>query len=342
MNISVFLARQRRVLLIGLLSLLLHLLALALVDGRFIVPTPIAASAPLTLRLAMTPAPIAAEAPASAPPSSAHTPSPKPAPAPSPSLPPAAPLADEPAPPAPSQLTAAPTPPAAQTVPPEFRQRRNDEDGGERPQAMPPRYRVDSLPATRIDYTVHISQAGAPAQDGGAARLDWRTDNQRYRLELDGVLGNLVSEGGMDDAGIAPERADELQGAVAARTVFDRAGAPLPQGAQDSASVLLQLAGMGRADPMQMQDVLEFWIGSADGGRVERYQVLGEETVATGIGALATLHLTRMGRVGEARVDVWLAPQQSWMPVQIRVTEPGGAARTQTLATIEIGGAPGS
>jgi hypothetical protein len=349
MTLFAFLAPHRRLLGIGLLSLLLHLLALAWIDMRAQPPAPGAAPA-LAVRLVQPGA--AGKAPPSPPaPESAstsettsrpsrvnaeHPPAPRVAATPRVAGQSPAPTASE---------SASESESESATAMPE-------QQRAALPVAMPGQYRVRPAPAARIDYRVTVSRAGATPRDDGSARLDWRSDGMRYRITLDGVLGGLESEGGLDDAGIAPERVLEAQGTGKASTRFDRRGRaivagvgaasyPLAAGSQDSASLLLQLAGMGMADPDQLQEVVEFWVGGIAGARIERYQVMGTESVDTGIGALETLRLLRLDPLDSAQLELWLAPQQAWLPVQLRLTQPDGAVRTQTLATIEIAAAPG-
>jgi len=313
MRFSVFLVRHARLLGIGLLSLLLHLAALAWLD----LPAQRAAdavnSAPLAVRIARAEARAAAPAPVPAPAARPVTDS-EPAPA-------LAPL-DEPAAvalPALSPLQAG-------------------EPGAVQPSAMPGQFRVSPAPPARIDYRLG---------DGGSARLAWRTDGSSYRIEVDGILGQLDSEGGLDDGGLAPLRAGEPAGAGRATTEFDRERgvivshlgarrAQLAGGAQDRASLLLQLAGMGRANPDQLRGVLTFWIGAAGGARQERYEAMGMETLDTGIGAVAALRLAQLAPQGTPRLEIWLAPGHDWLPVQLRLTMPDGMVRTQVLAALEI------
>ena len=309
MRFSVSLARHGRLLGIGLLSLLLHLGALAWLE----LPARRAADAfdatPLAVRIAQAEIGkvVAAASPA-------------------------------PASPAPSETVVVPRPAPEPAATPAFAPLQASEHGDVRPSAMPGQFRVSPAPPARIDYRLG---------DGGSARLAWRTDGSSYRLEVDGILGQLDSEGGLDDGGLAPLRAGEPAGPGRATTEFDRERgvivshlgarrAQLAGGAQDRASLLLQLAGMGRANPDQLRGVLTFWIGAAGGARQERYEAMGMETLDTGIGALEALRLAQLAPMGAPRLEIWLAPGRDWLPVQLRLTMPDGAVRIQTLAALEI------
>ena len=315
MRFSVFLARHRRLLGIGLLSLLLHLGVLAWFElpARQAAEAPDAA--PLALRIAHAEA---SQAPA-----------------------PGAPL---PARPARNDAVIEPAPAAAPAAVPALAPIQASAAGDVLPGAMPGQFRMSPAPPARIAYRTG---------DGADAHLAWRTDGRHYHIEVDGILGRLDSEGGLDDGGLAPLRASEPAGPGRATTEFDRARgvivsqlgarrAQLAGGAQDRASLLLQLSGMGRANPDQLRGVLAFWIGAAGGAREERYEVMGREMVDTGIGALEALHLAQLAPEGTPRLELWLAPSHDWLPVQLRLTMPDGAVRTQTLAALEVEREPGS
>lgn len=328
--------RNRRLLLVCVLSLLLHALVIAWIDARLTQRPAVIGMPEFTVRLASSERGIvdapsrAVETPA-APPQSAQ-PAPPVAPAPiamADSGPVAMPSA---APPIDAGEGALPT----------------ASGGSAAPIQMPGTYRVKPPPSGRIDYTVVTrSSLDAPSQDGGSARMVWRSDGTRYAVELDGVLGTISSEGQVDDAGIAPQRALTGMGTGALTTVFDRGSGtigagpqgqpfPLVPGSQDTASVLLQLAGMGIGDAGQIKDVLEFWVGGAGGAGIEGYQVMGPERIATAAGPLETVRLVRLGEPGAPVLELWLAPQYAWLPAQLRVTDALGASRTQTLASIAI------
>ena len=316
MRLSVFQERYLLLPILFLLSLVLHLLAIAWFDPR---PAPrLAPSGPLAVTLAGA--------------SRATLSLPTVAPAPPQAIPPApAPVRPRPRPPVPQAPAAAATATPERTVLPPH-------DTG--PPEKPAQYRTASHDSVRIDYRV----TGTDAAD---AHLAWQTDGSSYRLELGGVLGEFVSEGGLDDAGISPRRTSERLGAGQATTLFDRASgrivdsvtgrsAQLVAGSQDDASVLLQLGAIGQADPDQLRSRLAFWIGGVQGARIVVFEMVGTEPIDTGIGLLETVRLARLAQDGQPLLEVWLAPQRAWLPVQLRVTGPDGAVRTQTVSAIGV------
>jgi hypothetical protein len=214
------------------------------------------------------------------------------------------------------------------------------------PSAMPSRYRVRMPPPGLLSYSVTRAAPGQPARAGAPASLAWQSDGERYQLRFDGVLGQLASTGRSGDAGIAPEQASERAAdgttaltrfdAASNNMLFDRGAAsyPISAGSQDRASVLMQLAGIGLAEPDQMHDVLEVVVAGAREAAIARFQVLGLEQVDTGVGTLESWHLAELARPGQRRLEVWLAPRRNWYPVQLRVTEPDGTVATQVLRAI--------
>jgi len=300
---AAFFARYGRLLALCGLSLLLHAAVIAWFDLRLLPSPPPSAQAALAVRLTEAPA----ATPAAPAPLVAAVPD-----APSP--------AEDPAPPAPvTQLAPAPSAVAASAAP--------AAPGNEATPQTPSRYRVSMPPAVTLLYEVR--DGAGPA---GEATLRWQTDGVQYTLALDGILGEIESEGGTDDAGISPQRARYRFGTGSAAVAFERErraivfeafgrSAQDQPGSQDGATVLMQLAGIGLADPDQLQDAVDMYVARLDGASVERYRVLGRERIDTPLGALDTLHLQRKGGL-----EVWLAPERGWLPVQLRA---GG--RTQVV-----------
>ena len=300
---TAYAGRHGRLLALCGLSLLLHVAVIAWLDKRVATPLPPVGHAPLAVRLA-------GAAPAlPAPPVDT----------------PASPAALSPAPavpvlPAPTPIQATPieaASPPAQAA-----------GGGIPPAGTPSRYRINVPPSATLRFEVRDADGGA-----GAATLDWQTDGVNYRLAVDGVLGEIDSEGATDDAGIAPRRARYRLGAIAferarGAIVLESVGRSVQDlpGSQDGATVLMQLTGMGLADPDQLQGIVDIYVGRLDGAAVERFQVLGRETIQTALGPMETLHLAR---AGTAPLEVWLAPSQGWLPVQLRA-----GLRTQVVTEI--------
>ncbi len=334
-----FLSRHRRLLVLCVCSAAAHLALLQLLAGRGSEPfpaTPAAAESRLSVRLAPSapaPAPAASTSPAPAAPAAVAVPArPRPAQPPAATPVPPSAAAHPPVPDAPDTLSTAPS------------------DAGPPLLQMPGRYRVRLPAPVQLTYDLVRQPAGGVPAPSGPARLTWRTDGDRYVLDLDGALGRLHSEGASGDAGIAPRRALEETDtgplvtefdADGHRVLFRATGAESPDnvGIQDRASVLMQLAGIGLAEPDQVRDTLDVVVAGARDLRIARFKVLGLEEVATGIGTLAAWHLAELAAPGMARLDIWLAPERDWLPVRLRVEDAGGTV-TQTLSAPDSAPAP--
>jgi hypothetical protein len=340
MNLNAFLSRNRRLLLLCAVSVALHGALLELAARRFPGPSarmPAPMRAPLALRLAQV-SPLPATMPPTMPTPShaplsaaehAIAPAPTPHEAPSP-RPSAAAIKSTSAGPAgkADEATAAPPEQLA---------------GEHAPQQMPGRYRVRMPGAARLRYQT-LEQGRQPASE--AAYLDWRPGAEGYSLEFNGILGRLSSRGVGGDAGILPQQATEIRDGGSTRTSFDpdsgairfeASGASVPGtiGMQDRASLLVQLAAIGLGSGGRMKDEIALVVAGAGAAGVERYRVLGLEDVDTGIGALPAWHLAQLAPVGGARLELWLAPSQDWLPVRLRLTGADGSVSTQVLTGVE-------
>jgi hypothetical protein len=253
-----------------------------------------------------------------------------------------APVAEDvtPAPPVPETPPAPATPPAAPAVP-EMR-----------------RYKVDMPPPATITLDVARTDADG-TQWSGEAVLAWQLNEDSYKIQVEAGIRvvfarvNLVvlsSEGAVAATGFAPiKMTEKRRGRSLTATHFDwgknrltfsgsQAAYPLVPGAQDKASVPLQLSAIARGDAAQLSGDIDIFVGEDRDATLYRFKVLGQEEIDTPLGRLPTWHLTRPPLAGsyKSRLDIWLAPQQGWYPVRIRNTEANGAVTTQTVNNIVL------
>ena len=205
-------------------------------------------------------------------------------------------------------------------------------------------------PSARLDYAVTASagDAAQPPRSLGSASLEWRSGDQGYRLALlgAGVLGELSSTGHPSDAGLVPVQARAADGGVIdfdwdqARVRFAGSfagssdSAAISADAQDRASMLMRLAAIGLAAPGQLDAGIELQVAGANGIGTVRFENAGMETIDTPLGAIECLHLRQQTSAGQARLEIWLAPQRSWYPLQLRLTAADGSVLTQTVTAI--------
>lgn len=193
----------------------------------------------------------------------------------------------------------------------------------------------------------------------GAGKILWHHDNKNYTMQIQlGVdvlfttidLYNMHSEGVIGETGLQPIKTTESRRTKDSTTTHfnydtksisfsaDPTMIPLLDGAQDKITVLMQLASFGNANPAQFEAGKEFVIqvGEEKEAHLHQFLVLDKETIASPLGQLKTWHLVRPPRPGlySSRIDVWLAPELNWLPVQIRNTEANGAVTTQTIRRI--------
>lgn len=218
------------------------------------------------------------------------------------------------------------------------------------------RYRVDLPPSSRIVLDVERTDADGTLSHGEAA-MAWTLDGGAYRMKVEAGIGlararvNLVvleSEGNVGAAGFAPVTMMEQRRARAmtathfgdGRITFSASPAvvALAPGAQDKATLPLQLAAIARGDSSQLDGGIEMLVGEDKDASVFRFIVLGQEAIDTGLGRMSAWHLSRPPRAGSygVRLDIWLAPEHGWYPVRIRSIEASGAITTQTVNKIEI------
>jgi Protein of unknown function (DUF3108) len=195
-------------------------------------------------------------------------------------------------------------------------------------------------PSGELRYDTRIN--GVMNQVGN---IHWVNDGQHYEMVVSIPLpfvGPYVysSKGHIDGFGIAPEQYSEQRGRRAADiTVFDRTtkqlvytrtpnNQPLADGAQDRFSVVMQLSSLVRGSPDTYKPgvVRQFSVADNDSNEIWPIETVGDENMQTADGNVQARHFTRLPRRegDRRRLDIWLAPALSWLPVRILQTEPNG------------------
>ena len=183
--------------------------------------------------------------------------------------------------------------------------------------------------------------------------LAWYHDGTSYnvRMTLSAFLvGSFVwsSAGQVSAQGLAPTRfAEKRRTEVAAHFEPDKGqiifsantpNAPWIKGAQDRATVFIQMAGMLAGDPAAFppgSSMSIYTVGprSAD---VWTFVVEPVEVVNLPAGDMPALKLVRKPR-GEYdnKVELWLAPSLGYLPVRSKVTQADGAFVDQQLSDVK-------
>ena len=223
------------------------------------------------------------------------------------------------------------------------------------------RYKVDVPPPADITYDVARVDANGTEWSGQAV-LSWKLDPQAqhaYRLKFEAGIRvvfarvNLVvltSEGHVGNTGFAPVKMTEKRrGRALTATHFDwpankvtfsasQNNYALLPGAQDKATVPLQLAAIARGDQGQLSGDIDMFVGEDRWGSVYTFNVVGPEEIETPLGRLQAVRIARPPKPGsyKSRLDIWLSPSHGWVPVKILSSEANGATTTQTVNNIAL------
>ncbi len=228
------------------------------------------------------------------------------------------------------------------------------------PNAAPPpdvkRWQVALPPSAKFELDV-IRKDADGTNWSGSASIGWESDGSTYKATQEVGISLLIarvnllqvnSEGTINEFGIAPAKfTEKRRNRAATATHFNQLeqkitfssserSVPLAAGAQDRATLLFQLAGIGRADVNQFGKPIDILVGEDRNAQVYSFQLVGEDEIETRMGKLVTWHLARPPKPGSysAKLDIWLAPSLDWYPVQIRNTEGNGAVTTQIVKRI--------
>lgn len=214
-------------------------------------------------------------------------------------------------------------------------------------------------PAVELHYSVEASIKRQVTQ--GYGRISWLHSGNAYTAKGEaGVLFISVlefsSEGTFGPGGIAPElyREKRFRKPVtntwfdhdANRISFSASPLTLERSGmeQDRASVIWQLAGIGRANPDAFHAGKQLILPVAAARKSEQWtvKVIGLESLLIGDQMISSWHLQREPLPGsdDQRIDFWFAPEIEWYPVRLRYSETNGDWLDLSLAKVPHIGVP--
>ena len=187
-----------------------------------------------------------------------------------------------------------------------------------------------------------VAELGVQPWKGVFGQLDWRQDGERYeaRLALKVLFRTIraqTSSGRIVAGALAADRFSESRRQEQAaelrrddgRVDFSN-GAPsaaLQPGAQDRLSVVMQLGALLAADPARHPpgSRIPMQVVGVKDAEDWTFEVLDDATVTVPAGDFRARHLIRTPRrPDDYRLDIWLAPELGFLPVQMRQTQRNG------------------
>ena len=204
----------------------------------------------------------------------------------------------------------------------------------ESPESVPV-YRTVLPPGATLHYEMKRGMFSVSGE------LYWRPAGDRYEARLEGrVAGLLVltetSTGLIDAHGLAPLRYTDQRvrrGINAANFQRDKGKitysgpqieVPLPPGAQDRVSWMVQIGGVLNAEPQLAAPggrIVFFVSGARGDADVWAFRYAGADTLPTPMGSIRAVKFTREPRKSyDRQVEIWLAPAQRHLPVRARFT----------------------
>jgi len=233
-------------------------------------------------------------------------------------------------------------------------------DMADAPVSAPPEpdaahYKVLLPPSANLKYDVEALREGQMVY--GHGNINWQSDGIRYTVNGEaGILFfsllNFASTGVIDDFGVAPVLyAEKRFRKSETNTHFQRernlisfsastASYPRKGGEQDRASIIWQLAGIGRGDSEKFVPgaEIDFFVAGVRDGETWRIRIIGEEEIDIDGDKVSAWHVVRIPRAGsyDQKLDIWLAPQQQWYPVKLRYTETNGDYLDMSLSNLTV------
>jgi hypothetical protein len=177
----------------------------------------------------------------------------------------------------------------------------------------------------------------------GGAEMVWRHNGSNYTASLQITkfgfsLRNWTSKGALSSQGIAPARFGDKgrSSEVAAHFQRDKGivsfsnnapDVPLQNGAQDHLSAFFQLSGMLAAEPERFGPGTQVQFQAANAQGSQDWVVIVGETEAVDLpdGPQSGIRWSREHSAQyDTKVEVWLAPALSYLPVRIRLSQTNG------------------
>ena len=196
--------------------------------------------------------------------------------------------------------------------------------------------KVSLPPPAQLNYTVLAARDGRKVE--GRGTINWQPSGGQYSISGDaGIIFltvlNYKSTGSVDLSGITPELYVEKRfGKSETNTHFHRErktisfsastnSYPTSGGEQDRASVIWQIAAMGRGDSDKFTPGLNFGmlIAGTRSAAVWRVVINGKQSVRLTNETVQAWHLTILPveQSQELQFELWLAPEKEWYPVKL-------------------------
>ncbi len=196
--------------------------------------------------------------------------------------------------------------------------------------------KVSLPPPAQLNYTVLAARDGRKVE--GRGTINWQPNGDQYSISGDaGIIFltvlNYKSSGSVDLSGITPELYVEKRfGKSETNTHFHRErktisfsastnSYPTSGGEQDRASVIWQIAAMGRGDSDKFTPGLNFGmlIAGTRTAAVWRVVVNRKQSIRLTNETVDAWHLTIMPveQTQELQFELWLAPEKEWYPVKL-------------------------
>jgi hypothetical protein len=210
-------------------------------------------------------------------------------------------------------------------------------------------------PSAELRYDVHAQKKGLSYY--GTGIITWEPNGNRYLITGKAKAAfftvlEFKSEGEIDNSGIAPvlyaERAGNRSETnthfhrerntisfSASRLSYPRVG-----GEQDRASIIWQLAALGRSNPELFKpgEELSIFVAAVRNAAPWRIFILGEEEVQLDGAMVKSWHVKSVPQQGgyEKTFDIWFASGYEWYPVKLRQTEVSGDYLELTLSNLVL------